>query len=132
MWKGLALLAANEMGGAVRRRAMAIGFYVFASIIALIAGVFGLNALHTWLSYQYTDILASLMIAGGLLVLALILAVIGLYQKHRSTATDGTSAALMAAPIAATLIGRKLSAGSVAVIATLVAGAVLGRRIGKV
>lgn len=134
MIKGLALLAAQEMGGAVRRRARALGFYAGAAVVAGAAAVYGLNALHDWLSLHYTPMLASLSIAGGLLALAIILAILGAVQKRGAQDNAATAtAALVALPAAARGLGGlgRLAPGTLATLGVLAAGALVGRHLSK-
>lgn len=131
MFRGLTLLAAHEAASVVRQRAISIAFYAGAALVAAIAAVYALNALHDWLSPQVSPILASLMIAGGLLVVSLLLAIAGWVQRNRRPKTSAaTSAALLAAPLAARGIG-KLNAGTVLALCAVAAGAIAGRKLAK-
>lgn len=131
MLKGLSLLAAHEMGGSLRRRITAIGYFAGAALLACVAAIYGLNGLHDWLIPLYSPMLANLMIAGGLTVLAVIVAIIGMVQKRRTPDTSAlASAALIATPLAVRGLG-KLNVGTIATIGVLVGGALLGRQISK-
>ena len=74
MWSNLALLAANEVGGAFRRNVTAVAFYAVSGITALTGLVFGLVAASSWLGTRMSAIEANLTIAGALLALAIIIA----------------------------------------------------------
>jgi hypothetical protein len=132
MWKGLSLLAANEVGGAIRRNVLATGIYGMAGIVGLIGVVFGLVAFQGWLSLRMSAIEADLLIAGLLLGVALLIAIVGAYTKHRRrTSTALTASALLAAPIAAGVIGKRLNLGTIALIGVVALGAMLGRQLGR-
>ena len=131
MWSNLALLAANEVGGVFRRNVTAVAFYTASGITALIGVVFGLIAVHFWLSTRMSEIEASLSIAGALLVLAMLIASIGYFMKNRRrTRTEVTSTALIALPIAARLVTSRISWGTMTVAAIMAAGVLLGRQLG--
>ncbi len=131
MWNSLALLAANEVGGRFRRNLAAVAFYAASGIVALIGVVFGLVAVHFWLSTRMSEIEASLSIASALLVLAMVIAGIGYFMKNRRrTRTEVTSTALIALPIAARLVTSRISWGTMTVAAIMAAGVLLGRQLG--
>ena len=90
-----------------------------------------MNALHDWLSPQYSPMLANLMIAGGLTALSVGVAIIGMMQRRKTPDNSAlTSAALIATPLAVRGVG-KLNIGTIAAIGVLAAGALLGRQIAK-
>jgi hypothetical protein len=131
VWNSLALLAANEVGGRFRRNLTAVAFYAAAGITALAGAAFGLVAAHSWLVTWMSHIEASLWIAGALLVLAMLIAGIGYFMKHRRRSrTEVTSTALIALPIAARMVTSRVSWGTVTVAAIMAAGVLLGRQLG--
>ena len=131
MMKGLTLLAAQEIGGSVKRRMTAMGLFAAAGIVGLTGVIYALNALRDWLSTQFTTLEANLMVAGGLIVVAAILVVVGIARKRRPAGNGAaTSAAILAAPLAVKTIGR-LNIGTIATIGVLAAGAYLGRQAAK-
>jgi hypothetical protein len=131
VWNSLALLAANEVGGMFRRNVTAVAFYAAAGITAVMGVVFGLVAAHIWLSTRMSEIEASLSIAAALLVLAMLIAGVGYFIKHRRrTRTEVTSTALIALPIAARLVTSRVSWGTMSVAAIMAAGVLLGRQLG--
>lgn len=131
MWNNLAQLAASEFGGMIRRNMTAIAFYTAACITALTGFVFALIAGHFWLRYRVSDIEASLIIAGALLVLAAVIVGFGYFLKNRRRSnSEMASTALMALPIAARLVTSRANWGTMTVAAILTAGVLLGRRIG--
>lgn len=132
MWKGLALLAANEVGGTVKRNLTAIAFYAAAGVVALMAFGYGLAALHGWIMAYMTPIEASLVMAGGLLILAFLIAMIGLsYKRKRNPPMQASTAALVVMPLAARIVGGRVNLATVVMGSMLVAGAVLGRQLTK-
>jgi len=132
MMKGLALLAASEVGGALRRRAIATAFFAAAALFVLLAFVFALAALHDWLVLTYPPMIARLMIAGGLAAVALVLGVVGAVKKRgaSSRSSQAASAALMAAPVAVGALAR-LNAGTLLAAGVITAGVLFGRRMAR-
>lgn len=133
MFKGLALLAAGEVGGAMKRRLTAYSFYALAGLIAVAGCGYLLSALHIWLSVNYSPMHASLFIAAGLFAVAVIVAIIGAVQgKSPKTTTSSlqTAAAVVAAPVAMKAM-TKASPTTFIALGVIAAGALLGRRLGK-
>ncbi len=132
MWKALSLIAANEFGGTLRSHAVAFGIHVLAGVVALVGSVFGLLALRTWLGFHVSEIEASLIIAAVLLVLALIITWVGFYYKRRPRpATALTSTALVAVPLAASILGKRLNLGTIVLVGVVAMAAVIGRQLGR-
>jgi hypothetical protein len=132
VWKGLSLLVANEMGGAVKRNMTVAAYFAAAGIVAVLASVFGLLALQNWLSLHVSDTEASLIVAAGLLVVAIGIGLIGYSLKNRrKSSSELTSTALAALPLAAQLIPSRVRMGTLTLIAVLAAAALLGRQAGK-
>lgn len=132
MFGGLGALIASEIGGAVRRNVVIYALYALAGLLLLGAVGFALGALHSALAAHYGTVGASLIIAGGLLVAALLVFGLAVYIKNRPRPGRPMAAtALAAAPIAASLLGsRKGWRVGLAGLA-VVLGAVLGRQIFK-
>lgn len=131
MIKGLTLLAAQEIGGSVRRRATAIGLYAAAGIVGGAGVIYALNALRDWLATQFTTVQANLMVAGGLVAVGAILAGVGLMQSRRRESNGtATTAAILAAPLAVKTLGR-LNFATIATLGVLAAGTYLGRQVAK-
>ena len=132
MWQGLSLLAASEFGGVLKRNLRALACYVASAVVALIGLVFALQAAHSWLEWRMSPIAASLVIAASLLAFALILILAGqLVARRRRGASPLASTALVAAPFAARMIGRKVSYGTVAIAGVVAMGVVLGRLMAR-
>ncbi len=137
MLKPLAVMALSEATGAIRRRAVAAGYYAAGGVCALIAVVFALLALHDWLTPLYLGpIAAKLAISGGLLAIAAILALIGGAAARRkadsgATSPAGIAAALAAAAPAAVSGASRAGLGAVAAGAALIAATYVGRRLGR-
>ncbi|AMJ62534.1 hypothetical protein [Bosea sp. PAMC 26642] len=129
MFGGLGAYIASEVSGAVRRNLIVYGLYGFAGLLVLCAGGYALNALHSVLLFRYGAVAASLWIAGGLLVAGLISFGIAISVKNRKRPSRPmATTALMAAPVAAKLLGSKMSWRTVLVGGVIVLGAVLGRQ----
>lgn len=129
---GLGALIASEVGGAVRRNVTIYGLYGFAALLLLAAGGFALGALHTVLAQSYGSVSASLIVAGGLFVLALLVFAIAAYIKSRPRPARPVAAtAFAAAPLAATLLSSRKGWRMGLAGAVVVLGAVLGRQIFK-
>lgn len=129
MLGGLGAFIASEVSGAVRRNVIVYGLYGFGALMVLCAGGYGLNALHTVLATRYGAVEASLWIAGGLFLTGLISFGVAVYVKNRPRPARPLAAtALVAAPVAAKLLGSKLSWKALMVGGVVVLGAVLGRQ----
>lgn len=132
MFKGLSLLAATELGGAVSRNVRAIPYFAFAALIFLFGFGFLLDLAHAWLSLRMSTMAASGVLAAMLLTVAGSLLLIGhTIQERRQATSPLTTTALIAAPFAAKVLGSRLSFGTVAVAGVVAAGALLGRFIAK-
>lgn len=132
MLKGLSLLAAAEAGAAVKRQAIAYALYAAAAVVGLFALAFLLAALHTWLTMRMSSVEASLYIALGLAVIAGVIFAIGSYRKsRRATPSPLAATAAVAAPLAAQTLLRRANLGAVGLVAVLIGGALIGRRIAR-
>lgn len=129
MLGGIGAYIASEISGAVRRNVIVYGLMGFAALLFLCAGGYALSALHTVLALRYGTAEASLFIAGGLLLAALIAFGGALYVKNRRRPARPIAAtALVAAPIAAQLIGSRNGWRIALVGGVVVLGALLGRQ----
>ncbi|MGX1790446.1 hypothetical protein ACWIGM_27110 [Bosea sp. NPDC055332] len=132
MLGGLTGLVTREVGGVVRRNVTVLVLYLLAGLLAAGAVGYGLDALHTVLTLHYGAIIASLAIAGGLLVTALLVLGIALYVKNRPRPDRRLAAAVAAAPIAASLVGnRKLGWRAGLVGGVVLLGLILGRQFAQ-
>jgi hypothetical protein len=130
MFGGLGSFIASEISGAVKRNVTVYGLFGFAALLLLCAGGYALNALHTVLELRYGAVAASLWIAGGLFVAALFAFGLALIVKgRRRPPRPAATAALAAAPLAAKLIGSRLSWRMAVAGGIVVLGAILGRQI---
>ncbi|MCO5090323.1 hypothetical protein [Bosea sp. (in: a-proteobacteria)] len=114
----------------VKRNVTVYGLFGLAALLLLCAGGYALSALHTVLELRHGAVAASLWIAGGLLgasVLAFATALI--VKGRRRPPRPAATAALAAAPLAAKLIGSRLSWRMAAAGGIVVLGAILGRQI---
>ncbi len=132
MWSGLSFLAATEAGEAFRRltRSAAIAFAGIMTGLAALA--FALIALQTWLLQRFTPIEANLIITGGLAVVSIVfLAIATSVRRSRKNPSALASTAIVAAPMAARLIGGRLDFKAVGIASVLALGAIVGRQLGK-
>ena len=126
---GLGSYIASEISGSVRRNLTIYGLYGFGALLTLCAAGYGLNALHTVIALRQGAVFASLAIGGGLLLVALISFGVALYLKRRPRPSRPMAqTALVAVPIAARLLGSKLSWRTALVGGVVVLGAIIGRR----
>ncbi|WP_332696355.1 hypothetical protein [Bosea sp. (in: a-proteobacteria)] len=132
MLGGIPALLASEIGGAVRRNATVYGLYLAGVLLVVCAAGYGLNALHTVLTLHYGSVAASLWIAGGLLLAAVIAFAIAAYVKSRRRPTKRLEAAMAAAPVAAALVGSgKIGWRAGLVGGVVLLGLVLGRHLAQ-
>ena len=130
MFGGIGSLISSEVSGVVRRNVTVYGLFGLAALLMLCAGGYALNALHTVLALRYGAVAASLWIAGGLFLSALLALGMALIVKNRRRPPrPAATAALAAAPLAAKLIGSRLSWRMAAAGGIVVLGAILGRQI---
>ena len=132
VWKGLSLLAVSELGGTVRRNVTVLTLYGVGLIIGLMGVVFALLASQVWLERHMSTMSAQLLIAAALFVLAAIVVLVGIYiSRRRRTPSPIASTALIAAPFAARIVGRKINLGTLTMLGVIAAGAVIGRQLGR-
>jgi hypothetical protein len=132
VWKGLSLLAANELGGVVKRNVVAVVFYAVASAFVVMGMIFLLLSLQIWLTLYMTEIEANLLIGSTLLFIALVIASVGYAMKRqRKSASAIASTALIALPLAAQLVPTRVRMGTMALFAVMATAVVLGRQAGK-
>ena len=130
MLGGLGAFLASEVSGAVKRNVTIYVLYGAAVLLLICAGGYGLNALHTVLTLYYGAVAASLWIAGGLLVVSLLLLGIATYVKNRPRPARPLAAtALVAAPVAARVLGSKGGWKALLVGGVVILGAVLGKQL---
>ena len=129
MLGGLGAFIASEVSAAVRRNVIVYGLFCLALLLLLCACGYALSALHTVLALQYGSVAASLWIAGGLLLAALLAVGGALFVKNRRRpARPYATAALATAPVAAKLLGSRLNWRTALVGGVVVLGALLGRQ----
>jgi cytochrome bd-type quinol oxidase subunit 2 len=136
MWRGLTLLAATELGSAMKRSVMSVVIYALAALSFLCALGFLVAAGHGSLAERYGDTMASLILAGIFFLVAIVIALFaGLARRQARRRRSLTSTALVVAPVMAPPALRAfvahpaIGAGVVAGIVAL--GAMVGRQWGK-
>ena len=128
MLKELTALAAMEAMIAGRRNAMRAMWYAAAALLTLAAAGFALAGLHSILALDYGSIAASFLIAGGLLTIALLIAIATkLWRPRRSAAEQLATVAIAAAPAAARAALPGAAKGA-ALVGSLALGAILARK----
>ena len=130
MFGGIGSFITSEVSGVVRRNVTVYGLFGLATLLMLCAGGYALNALHTVLVLRYGAVAASLWIAGGLFLTALLaVGAAFIVKNRRRPPRPAATAALAAAPLAAKLIGSRLSWRMALAGGIVVLGAILGRQI---
>lgn len=132
MLGGLAALVASEIRGILRRNLTVLVLCLVAGLLAAAAIGYALNALHTVLALHYGGVVASLSIAGGLLLASLLALGVALYVKSRPRPDRSLAAAVAAAPVAASLVGnRKIGWRAGLVGGVVLLGLILGRQFAQ-
>lgn len=132
MWKALSILAAGEAGSAIKRNLTVLAIYAAAGVVALIGAVFGLVLLQDWLSLRMPALQAGLIVTGGLFGFALVLALVAVVAgRRRRSSPSLATAALVAAPVAAKMVGGRLNLATIAVLSAGVLGVIFARSLGK-
>ncbi|MEZ2410093.1 4-amino-4-deoxy-L-arabinose transferase-like glycosyltransferase [Bosea sp. OAE752] len=131
MFGGLGSFIASEVSGTVKRNATVFGLFAFAALLLLCAGGYALNALHIVLTERYGAVAASLWIAGGLAISALIAFGIALFVRNRPRPQRpiAATAAFAAAPLAAKMLTSRTGWRIAALAGIAVLGTVLGRQL---
>jgi hypothetical protein len=130
MFGGIGSFITSEVSGVVRRNVIIYGLFGLAALLMLCAGGYALDALHTVLALRYGAVAASLWIAGGLFLAALLaVGMAAIVKNRRRPPRPAATAALAAAPLAAKLIGSRLSWRMALAGGIIVLGAILGRQI---
>lgn len=136
MWRGLSLLAATEVGSAMKRSVVGAVIYLVALLCLAVAFGFLVAAGHDVLAEAYGDTRASLILAGLFAAVGAVIMLVSAWirsrARHRRTlaTTAMVVAPAMAPSVVRTVIRHPgVSAGVVAGIVAL--GAILGRQWGK-
>lgn len=130
---GIGSYIAGEISGVVRRNVMVAVLMSFGGLLMLCAGGYLVAAVHTVLALRYGPVQASLFVAGGLFLAGLVVIAFGFYVKNRPRPARPVAAtALVAAPLAARIVGSGLSSKKgwryALVGGVVVLGALLGRQ----
>lgn len=124
----LTLLAASEAGGAVKRNVRAVGYFAVAACTGLIGLVFLLVAARDALLPQMGLVMANLSVGGAMLLLGLVFLLVGQSvrkRRNRSSAFNST-AAIVAAPLAARVVGKGINVATLSIAGVMLAGAAIG------
>ncbi|WP_146170091.1 hypothetical protein [Bosea sp. 124] len=91
---GLLAYVSLQATTALKRYAIVYGLWAFGCLIVVFAAGYGLDAFRTWLMFRYGAVLASLIVAGGLIAVAGCLFGVAMVIKRRqpSSASQSTSA----------------------------------------
>ena len=109
-----------QVSSFIKRQATLIGLMAGAGLIAIFAAGYGLDALRAWLALRIGGVYASLAIAGGLLLLALLCIVAAVILKRSARAPSVPRETTAAAPAVS---AARLGIGAPAVLA---GGAITG------
>jgi len=132
MLRGFGLIAATEIGARIRSKVAALSLYGAAGVVGFVGVLFLLIALTIWLSQSLSPLTASLIVAGGLLAVAIALAIAARFQGPPKTERSPLrSAAFVAAPAALTAVSKRVSFTTIAAVAAVALGALVGRRIAR-
>lgn len=126
-----ATLATAEVRTAFRSNIQRCAIYGLAGLSTLGAVIYGLVAIHRLIAAEHGSLAADLWLAGGLLVLALLLVAIARYAAYRQRRRATITKAIAAAPLALGLLMRKPKIGIAAAVAALIVGSLLGRSLGR-
>ena len=131
MWRVLTAFVMLDAGREVRHRARTMALVGVAGFIALLALLFALQAGQLQLREVMSPPLASLTVAGGLLVIAgLVMLATWLRQRQNRTGADIGKAMLATVPLANAVVQRVNPQVLVAA-AVLAAATILGNRLGR-
>lgn len=133
MFGALGSYVASEVSGVVKRNVTVLALYGLAGLLMVCALGYGLSALHSYIAFSQGVVAASLWIAGGLFLFALVSIGLASYVKNKprpSRPLPMAQTAMMAAPFAAKFAKSKnMNWRTAAVGGVVVLGLVIGRRL---
>jgi len=133
MFGALGTYVASEVSGVVKRNVTVLALYGLAGLLMVCALGYGLSALHSYIAFSQGVVAASLWIAGGLFLFALVSIGLASYVKNKprpSRPLAMAQTAMMAAPFAAKFAKSKnMNWRTAAVGGVVVLGLVIGRRL---
>ncbi len=131
MFGGLGSFIASEITGTVKRNVTVYGLFGLAGLLFVCAAGYALSALHSVLEIHYGPVAASLWIAGGLALTAVVAASVALFVKNRRRPPRpvAATAAFAAAPLAARVLTSRMGWRIAALGGIAVVGTILGRQI---
>ena len=131
MWRALTAFVMLDAGREVRHRAGTLALYGAAAFVMLLAVLFALQAAQLRLGQMMSPPMASLTVAGGLLVFAgLVMLAVWLRRNRNRTGTEIGKAMLATVPLAGAVV-QKVNPQVLMAAAVLVGAAILGKRLAR-
>lgn len=132
MFSALLAVLTGELRAAIRRKTAVGAGYAVALAVLMFAIGFGLVALRDWLSVAFDTNNANAFLAGGLALIAIIVAsASALANRAPRKSPVMPVVAMVAAPAAAKVALRALSPQMIATGAVVLGGVLLGRSLAK-
>lgn len=133
MFKGLFALAAVEARNAVKRQTVSAAYFAVAGALGLFAIGYLLNALQMWMALKFGPIEANVYIGLALAAIAAIVVAVGMSKRAKPANAPSplTAGAALAAPVLAQRLIRRANLSTTAIIAVVIGGALLGRKIAR-
>ena len=130
MLRALGALAFAEAGVSVRRSLLIHGLYLLAALTVMAGIGFGLAALHVVLTARYDAVMASLVIAFGLMVVAMLVFAVAAFLQSRPRRPNAMAeTALAVAPVAITAVMSKPGIKVAALGGVMLLAAMIGREL---
>lgn len=132
MLAALLAVLTGEVQATIHRKTVVAAVYAVALAILMFAIGFGLVALRDWLTIALDTPYANLIVAGGLFVVAIAVAIAGsLVNRAPRKSPMMPAMAIVAAPAAARVAVRALSPQIIVTGAVILGGLLLGRNLAK-
>lgn len=132
MFGGLTTLVASEAKASVKQQLKAVVCFAAGGLAGAGALAAGTVALHQWLSQTMPALHATLWIAGGYVIAAILLMLVGSSIKNRKRERSAFNVtALALAPSAARVALKRMNVTALGIGGVVALGALLGRKLGK-
>ena len=132
MLAALLAVLTGEVQATIHRKSVVAAVYAVALAVLMFAIGFGLVALRDWLRVVLDTPYANLFVAGGLLLIAIIVAIAGSLTNRAPRKSPIVPAmALIAGPAAAKVAVRALSPQMIVTGAVILGGVLLGRSLAR-